>query len=85
MTMMISTCNPKTLMVNMGRTNAYLSISGRNLRAAKHRFESIQKPTGRIVAGPKTIVSYQNARCDDKKDIVHLFSRLRFSILSKCY
>ena len=24
-------------------------ISGKNLRAAKHRFESIQKPTGRIV------------------------------------
>jgi hypothetical protein len=27
----------------------FLMISGKNLRAAKHRFESIQKPTGGIV------------------------------------
>ena len=37
----------------LNQLDAYSNISGRNLRAAKHRFESIQKPTGRIVAGQK--------------------------------
>ena len=37
----------------LNQLDAYSNISGRNLRAAKHPLESIQKPTGRIVAGQK--------------------------------
>ena len=51
----------------LNQLDAYSNISGRNLRAAKHRFESIQKPTGRTVSGQKNMASYQTAHCDEHR------------------
>ena len=83
---------PAFVWLQFGKSLANFNISGRNLRAAKHRFESIQKPTGRIVAGQKKRTwrhistlwwCYHCNRCLNGLWLWVFW--LRFSILSKCY